>query len=351
MQMYQDIYSRGAVSEVGYRDCSNRYNAIRDFVFAKYKRTFTILDVGANCGYFSIRAATEYDATAIMIQKGYGDETSIGDGKEHSDTIVKLCKENPDLKLSLLDIRISSRQLKELSQSENFDVVLALSVLHHFGDSWKEAAEAMLSLGHLIVVETPHPDDKGSCGKKYLKEILEFFKSKDHALIGHFSREHTDSTLKGPMLVVKGNPPKIEEPFIGTARLWGDNWKSLGNHSKKEILSTFENRELKKSNHNAKGVPYWVLPWINGMNLLNFLRLGGRYPSVDTILEKFKNKDLSTFYLWDDTHKDICIHNFILNGSDLHLIDIEGNNGDSSDESGMNQCITFLENRGWLKLK
>jgi len=323
MEIYQDIYSQGRLITKGVRECDSRYLALREFVFSKYKRKFTIFDLGANFGYFSIRALEDYDATAVMVQGG-----------EQADRLTSLCKENLDLKLTLLNLRISSSQLKELSKSENFDVVLALNVLHHFGDDWKVGAEALLSLGHLIVVESPDPKDKGACGKDYLEEILEFFKSREHEIIGQFSR-HTDADSKGTMLVVKGKPPEVVEPFMG----WEDR---PGNHNSIKISSTLEHREVKKSNH-KEGTAYWMLPWINGMNLQNFLTLGGGYPKVSNLLTKLKKKEILSLYGWDDTHKDICIHNFILNGSDLHLIDIEGNNGDSSDESGMNKCIRKLE--------
>jgi len=168
MELYQDQYVNGEIVSEGKRECDGRYNAMKQ-VFEKYKRPFTILDIGANFGYYSIRACTEYDATAIMIES---EDNEI-------QTLLDLCDKNKCKdKLTVIQTRLDLYKLKELSKCEHFDVILALNIIHHFKtEEVLEVCEIFTKLGDNLILETPPVEDYGACGQNNLKIITDYFNS------------------------------------------------------------------------------------------------------------------------------------------------------------------------------
>jgi len=166
MELYQDQIVNGEIVVKGKRDCSSRYETMKK-VFDKYKRPFTILDIGANFGYYSIRAATEYDAICVMVENK----------DEEIKTLVDLCNKNDCKdKLIVLKTTMNIENLKELSKCEHFDVVLALNVLHHFPeDQVLDACRLFTKLGDNLILETPPVEDSGSCGQNNLSIITNYF--------------------------------------------------------------------------------------------------------------------------------------------------------------------------------
>ncbi|MBU9713327.1 class I SAM-dependent methyltransferase [Evansella tamaricis] len=65
---YQDVWIKGKVERKGYRDCENRYKAIKEQLHG-LPQPFTVLDIGADMGYFSFRIAEDFDAKVTLIEK------------------------------------------------------------------------------------------------------------------------------------------------------------------------------------------------------------------------------------------------------------------------------------------
>ena len=312
MEMYQDIFSEGRLIQKGLRECSSRYEAIKESL-SKYKRNFTLLDIGSNFGYFSIRAAHEFDCTSIMIQS-----------EPESRLLFELCSKNKNLKLNLLNKRISCREINNLSKCERFDSILLLNVLHHLGSDWKIAFESCLKMCHSLIVETPSEKDKGSCGQEHLKGIIDFINNKDHTVLGEFSR-HTDPNSKSIMVEIMGAPEKfLEKSYIDMPSVQKNRMGKI------EILSDFEKKIFIKNKESQK--------WIHGINFHNFLKLNGVWPSRDFLISQIEERKITTDYKWDNTHRDITPWNFIINGASLNLIDLDGfnfNDEKVSDASGL----------------
>jgi hypothetical protein len=166
MELYQDQYVNGSIIVNGKRDCCSRYEAMKQ-IFDKYNRPFTILDIGANVGYYSLRASTEYDAISVMVENKVSE----------INTLINLCNQNicKD-KVIVLHTNMDLYKLKEISKCEHFDVVLALNVIHHFkNEEVLEVCETLTRLGDNLIVETPPVEDSRSCGQDNLKTIINYF--------------------------------------------------------------------------------------------------------------------------------------------------------------------------------
>ena len=111
------------------RDCEGRYAAIVPYV----KQGARVLDFGAFTGYFSHRLADERAAQCVAVAPEvlpYPGVTTIAE-------------------------RLTVAELRALGQ---FDVVLALSVLHHL-DPWTDYLDALLEAAPTVIIETVHPDE------------------------------------------------------------------------------------------------------------------------------------------------------------------------------------------------
>ena len=83
-------------------------------------------------GYYSFRTAYDYDAVCVMAEANNPNYPQSGD------QLLDLCKANSKLNnIIFLNQLFSATNLQRLSECEHFDVVLAMNVLHHFHDQWK----------------------------------------------------------------------------------------------------------------------------------------------------------------------------------------------------------------------
>ena len=193
---YQDVFVNGTILAKGNGpDCASRYEAIKT-VLGRYNRPFTILDIGASEGYFSFRTISDYDATAVMIE----------DPDCRNGFLQKLCAANTDSnqKIDLRFKKVTANELAELAETEHFDVVLAMNVIHHFDADWNKAYEAIKKLGDNIIIETPPDGDQGACGQPCIAPINARIDRESHVLLGRFQR-HTDPHLQDRLVWVTNN--------------------------------------------------------------------------------------------------------------------------------------------------
>jgi hypothetical protein len=128
---YQAEWKDGREVRPGQRDCAGRYEAIRREVFPK--TGFTVLDVGAYEGYFSIRLAEEFQATCIAA--------------DDYPALTRL--DAPGV--VVIPRRLTHDELSRLL-SAGVDVTLLLSVLHHV-PWWREMLAAAVTSSRLTFVE------------------------------------------------------------------------------------------------------------------------------------------------------------------------------------------------------
>lgn len=285
-KIYQDVYLDGVIVQRGTRDSEERYDAIAK-VLRRYKRPFTLLDIGASEGYFSFRATREFDAIAVMIEK--------------RSRLQENCRKSVNDRVILLHRQIGAGELKRLSEVEHFDVVLALNVIHHFGWRWKTAARAVFDLGDTIIVENPPDDDTGSRGKYIRAPINRFLDGMPHEKIVETKRRRAREILSTVRLYER-RKTRLTRPFLGG---------SFPENRGAEIESDYESKRHRDPRSGT------TRDWIHGINLTTFKRLGGVHPSM----EKLKPQIDALLSAGD---RELAIWDLILSGHKLEPLDPTG---------------------------
>ena len=135
---YQPTWIQGEETAPGRRDAAGRYQAIADYL-RKHPigkgEPFTCLDFGAYGGYFCQRLTEDFGASC----------TAVDDYKDLT----------PSPGVTVVNERLTADQLARLG---SFDVVLALSVLHHVLD-WRRHLDALLSAGTVLFIEVASPGE------------------------------------------------------------------------------------------------------------------------------------------------------------------------------------------------
>lgn len=204
-KVYQDVYLKGRVVRHGTRSSEERYQAVAR-ALRRYQRPFTVLDIGANQGYFSFRIAHEFDAFCVMIEK--------------QPALLENCRNNESNRVVLLQHAVSAGELKRLSHAEHFDVVLALNVIHHFRWRWRTAAGAILSLGDTVIIESPPNNDTGSRGKWIRRPINRFLESRPHTVIAETERRR-DRPIMSKMRLYEREGTTPRTPVRGISAPYG----------------------------------------------------------------------------------------------------------------------------------
>jgi SAM-dependent methyltransferase len=141
---YQPMWMDGRTVGPQERDCEGRYAAIVPYV----PEGARVLDFGAFTGYFSHRLADERSADCVAVAPEvlpYPGVTTIS-GRLDVDGIRAL---------------------------GTFDVVLALSVLHHV-DPWQDYLKVLLDAAPTVIIETVHPAETfNHCAPEKVKAIAE----------------------------------------------------------------------------------------------------------------------------------------------------------------------------------
>lgn len=169
---YQDIWVRGKPVAFGGRECELRFWAIYK-ALKKNKKPIKVLDIGANMGYFSIRLAEKIPGTYVMFE---GDEKT-------AEALLKICKLNSNPSLILMKRRLCLADLKKLQEKEKFDVVLALSIIHHFEEPYNQVLETLMTLGNQLVFEPPVFEEETLNQDRIRREPLDLSALKKKLLI------------------------------------------------------------------------------------------------------------------------------------------------------------------------
>jgi hypothetical protein len=202
---YQDIVINGITLEEGSYECPRRYAAMK-YVFNRYARPFTVLDLGASEGYFSFALARDYGAVCVMVEGNYADSSE----EVTADRLHELCKENTDLSTCiLLKKYITLAELAQLGGCTYFDVVLALNFVNHFGARWQVALEAIRALGSTVIIESPCADNKDGATRAQLNAIHAYLLAHNAQVIDHVYYKHTTKTKASTLYCLENREKKL----------------------------------------------------------------------------------------------------------------------------------------------
>jgi SAM-dependent methyltransferase len=281
MVQYQDIWVKGECIKRGVRECEDRYKIIHDFC-SQYSRPFTVLDIGANLGYFSLRLAEDFNCTCVAIEKDY------------NSWLLEVLIRNQNPRVIFLDQKITYGHLWRLSACEHFDVILCMSVIHHFEDPFSKSLDIIRQLGDHVILEVPY--ETRACGQHVVRDISIPIDAK---LIGE-GKSHLDDGHR--KIYHLENPQKIltRRHMTAHTELLSGSLRVISNFFKKKT-------KFEKKNDSRD--------WYRGINLYNYLYMHGRYPGPSAITKMLQELDL------DPPHRDIESWNIILQGDAVQLID------------------------------
>lgn len=142
--IYQDIRVNGETVYHGRRECETRWRVLKPFMERfQHHDTFKVLDFGANYGYFSWRIHEDYPQAHI---------TTI-DSRPLLKVLYKINKPVNMLQLDNMD----TDMLREHAEDNRYDVILLMSILHHF-DNYEEILEIFQSMSNHLIIEADYPN-------------------------------------------------------------------------------------------------------------------------------------------------------------------------------------------------
>src|SRR5690606_36522577 len=110
----------------------------------RYRTGFTLLDIGASEGYFSIRLSEELGAKPTLLEKK-AELLNIAAAQNNSD----------------INVILGRFDAKKLASLGSFDVIVALSIVHHF-PNWGEMIKQILSMGDTVIIELPAENERST---------------------------------------------------------------------------------------------------------------------------------------------------------------------------------------------
>ena len=141
--IYQDIRVNGETVYHGRRNCETRWQVLKPFMERfRHHPTFRVLDFGANYGYFSWRIHEDYPQAHI---------TTV-DSRPILKVLYKINKPDNMVQLDNMD----TDMLREHAENNQYDVILLMSILHHF-DNYEEILEIFQSMSDHIIIEADYP--------------------------------------------------------------------------------------------------------------------------------------------------------------------------------------------------
>ena len=279
MEQYQDIWIKGKLVAKGVREVESRYLLIKQQA-KKFKRPFTVLDIGANLGYFAIRLTEDFpDCTVVAIEGIYGS------------WLKQTLKQNDNKRILLLQKTFKRTDLQALAEVEHFDMVLAMSVIHHIDGGFADVLETIRSLGTTTIAEIATED--GACGQASVKSG---FIPNDAEIVG-YGKSHLNGPAR-PVFVMKDKKDTLAKSYLHTPR--------IGSHDLKIESNYFTKKKLQRGK---------VEDWHRGINLRTFIDFKGAYPGkahITELLQKAKPTE---------KHGDLTTHNTILQGDGVKFID------------------------------
>jgi hypothetical protein len=181
--IYQDTWSNGELKKSGLRECSSRYDIIRNYCLDHPPKS--VLDIGANMCYFGLRLIEDFKCSVMAFEF------------DHFDLRKANVAANRTNKLMLLNRKISMDDLSILGRCCKFDLVLVLSVLHHCQGDTQEWIENIRECGKRIIIEFALKDSKRTDFRK------NYFIPKDATILG-YGKSHLSGNIKRPIILLKG---------------------------------------------------------------------------------------------------------------------------------------------------
>ncbi len=284
-------------------DYQNRYEHIQS-VLNNFNRPFTLLDLGASQGYYSFRAAHDYDCVCVMIEGNNPSYPMTGT------QLRELCELNTDLNnVILLQKPLNIPDMRRLSECEHFDVVLVFNIIHWLGPEWRKAVDAILNMGDYIIIETPPQESiKPLEDNRQRQAIMDYLGDKGATMMGKVQR-HTSNAYSNIYLIER------KKEYL-ERRTWLMPTMKGKTHT---LISSYDEKKLYKK-CDAPANHYMTSEWLPGINLITFKMYDGSWPTAKMLISDMEHMSKQPKY---KRHNDWMPNNFIVQGNKLEMIDFD----------------------------
>jgi hypothetical protein len=250
------------------RECEDRYAPIYELA-KKFNRSFSVLDVGANYGWFGHRLVNDFPNCVY-----FGIDNKPID---------------PHPRIHHMPCHVAGEGLRVMAECEQFDIVLGLSVLHHFPD-YDKVYEAMRNLGWWSFFEIPGHDDIHALAPDRHQGIIKLFEGE--VPVKWFPSHVSDSWR--PMYALENTP------YLKRQSMDADHRRAPKNRTYNLPKWDFDECRIEILRPSTQDERRDYIP---GMNAWNFRALKGRCEVQ-----------------FDENHPDPCPWNCII-GDGIHPID------------------------------
>lgn len=276
MVQYQDIWVRGERRSKGVQECESRYEMIAE-VASRFKRPFTVLDIGANLGYFSIRLAEDFDCTVLAVEDAY------------SNWLREVLDQNGNKRIIAVSRKMTIDDMKILADVEHFDLTLAMSSTHHFDAPYREIIKQLRRMGIASVLEITA--ETAPFGQDLMRGTSV---SENCSVIG-YAPPHLGG--RNPLVLMEDDKVKLERSYWGTP---------LDDCDVAVEASYAEKWKVQRGS---------IAPWHRGVNLNTWLKMGPLWPP------KLKVLDIVAQSMPTEPHGDLRPHNIVFQGDGAVFID------------------------------
>lgn len=315
---YQETWLKGKAADTPFqRECAVRYDVIKEQL-KQFQRPFTVLDIGANMGYFTFRIAEDFPHSTVLAV-------------DNRPELLHHALINDYSNVAILNRRVDGNELTLLASCEVVDVVLALNVLHHCED-WSRMFAAIRRMAVLALVETPGPDDYRARAierhGRVRERVAEF--GGNPILV---TQSHVTSNAERFMYAIKPN-----EHHELTRQTVDAEARGAPRMVETFVDATFTHAHIKQAGRQERD-------FVPGFNLWNLAKLGVSYPVEPTVQRMLLD---AVGHAEKDGTKldDLRPWNFIFNGGSLTPIDFGHKTHNRS--SDLERCQALLSS-AWSK--
>lgn len=178
----------------GLTNSKERYEVLKNF-FERYRdQHITILDYGANAGYFTNRLIEEFPTFRMIAV----------DGRKECEIPLKMSEAvYPGMKAITKDLYY--KDIKELIKKENIDIVMCLNVFHYI-EEHKKILDLLLEECESTIIERYDIDPLPNIHNRRVKSIYNYFIDKNTIQIN----EWTDYEQWRPIFYINDREIAIE---------------------------------------------------------------------------------------------------------------------------------------------
>jgi len=184
---YQDKWSNGRLIEKGTRECAERYAIVKSFCADRFERAFTVCDIGANMCYFGIRLAEDFPFCRVVAYEFHSPAMRYAHLRQSAEA----------RRISLVAKKLHLEDVSALALRERFDLVLALSVLHHLPGDSARWISALGVLGRHVIAEFALGDSLRTTARHN-------YSIPAGAKVLGYGRSHLDASVLRPIVALEG---------------------------------------------------------------------------------------------------------------------------------------------------